>query len=83
VASDRAHYYVLITPAGLETFFEARQTRGHRGCPRQTFTEQVAQVPVGMRASMRLRTALAVASGSWTRALEKSKSVGSAEVKCP
>ena len=23
MASDRAHYYVLITPAGLETFFLA------------------------------------------------------------
>jgi transposase len=30
-------------------------------CPRQTFTEQVAQVPAGMRTTTRLRTALAVA----------------------
>jgi transposase len=31
------------------------------GCPRQTFTEAVAQVPVGMRTTTRLRVALAVA----------------------
>ena len=31
------------------------------GCPRQSFTEQVAQVPAGMRTTTRLRTALAVA----------------------
>ena len=31
------------------------------GCARQTFTEQVAQVPAGMRTTTRLRTALAVA----------------------
>ena len=30
-------------------------------CPRRTFTEQVAQVPAGMRTTMRLRAALAVA----------------------
>jgi hypothetical protein len=30
-------------------------------CPRQTFTEQVDQVPAGMRTTTRLRTALAVA----------------------
>ncbi|MGH3470316.1 MAG: transposase family protein, partial [Thermocrispum sp.] len=30
-------------------------------CPRQTFTEQVAQVPAGMRTTTRLRAALAVA----------------------
>ena len=30
-------------------------------CPRQTFTEQVVQVPAGMRTTTRLRTALAVA----------------------
>jgi hypothetical protein len=30
-------------------------------CPRKTFTEQVAQVPAGMRTTTRLRTALAVA----------------------
>src|ERR687889_1052723 len=30
-------------------------------CPRQSFTEQVAQVPAGMRTTARLRTALAVA----------------------
>jgi hypothetical protein len=30
-------------------------------CPRQTFTEQVAQVPAGMRTTTRLRMALAVA----------------------
>jgi transposase len=32
-----------------------------RGCARQTFTEQVAQVPAGMRTTTRLRAALAVA----------------------
>jgi hypothetical protein len=26
VASDSAHYYVLITPAGFETFFQATGT---------------------------------------------------------
>ena len=26
VASDRAHYYLLLTPAGLETFFRATGT---------------------------------------------------------
>jgi transposase len=31
------------------------------GCPRRTFTEQVAQVPAGMRTTTRLRSALAVA----------------------
>ena len=31
------------------------------GCPRGSFTEQVAQVPAGMRTTTRLRTALAVA----------------------
>ena len=31
------------------------------GCARQTFTEQVGQVPAGMRTTTRLRTALAVA----------------------
>jgi transposase len=31
------------------------------GCDRQTFTEQVRQVPAGMRTTTRLRTALAVA----------------------
>ena len=31
------------------------------GCARQTFTEQVAQVPAGMRTTTRLRAALAVA----------------------
>ena len=30
-------------------------------CPQQTFTEQVAQVPAGMRTTTRLRAALAVA----------------------
>ena len=30
-------------------------------CDRQTFTEQVAQVPAGMRTTTRLRAALAVA----------------------
>jgi transposase len=30
-------------------------------CPRASFTEQVAQVPAGMRTTTRLRTALAVA----------------------
>jgi zinc-finger of transposase IS204/IS1001/IS1096/IS1165 len=30
-------------------------------CPQRTFTEQVAQVPAGMRTTTRLRTALAVA----------------------
>ena len=30
-------------------------------CPRQTFTEQVGQVPAGMRTTTRLRTALALA----------------------
>jgi transposase len=32
-----------------------------QACARQTFTEQVAQVPAGMRTTTRLRTALAVA----------------------
>ena len=32
-----------------------------RHCPRQTFTEQVGQVPAGMRTTTRLRAALAVA----------------------
>ena len=36
-------------------------------CPRQTFTEQVAQVPAGMRTTTRLRTALAVAGGGRPR----------------
>jgi hypothetical protein len=31
------------------------------GCPRRTFTEQVGQVPAGMRTTTRLRAALAVA----------------------
>jgi transposase len=52
-------------PCGGE--FAAVQWRKRRwrcrtlDCPRQTFTEQVAQVPAGMRTTTRLRTALAVA----------------------
>jgi transposase len=32
-----------------------------RGCARQSFAEQVGQVPAGMRTTTRLRAALAVA----------------------
>jgi transposase len=52
-------------PCGGE--FAAVQWRKRRwrcrtqACPRQSFTEQVAQVPSGMRTTTRLRTALAVA----------------------
>jgi transposase len=52
-------------PCGGE--FAAMQWRKRRwrcrtlDCPKQTFTEQVAQVPAGMRTTTRLRTALAVA----------------------
>ena len=52
-------------PCGGE--FAAVQWRKRRwrcrtaACPRQTFTEQVGQVPAGMRTTTRLRVALAVA----------------------
>ena len=52
-------------PCGGE--FAAVQWRKRRwrcrtaACPRQTFTEQVGQVPAGMRTTTRLRAALAVA----------------------
>ena len=52
-------------PCGGE--FAAVQWRKRRwrcrtlDCPKQTFTEQVAQVPAGMRTTTRLRAALAVA----------------------
>jgi transposase len=52
-------------PCGGE--FAALQWRKRRwrcrteDCDRQTFTEQLAQVPAGMRTTTRLRTALAVA----------------------
>jgi hypothetical protein len=31
VASDRAHYYLLLTPSGLETFFQATGTAASEG----------------------------------------------------
>ena len=69
VVSTSGKDWVLTRPRDLPCGgeFAAVQWRKRRwrcrtaDCPRQTFTEQVAQVPAGMRTTTRLRAALAVA----------------------
>jgi transposase len=69
VVSTSGKEWVLTRPKDLPCGgeFAALQWRKRRwrcrtkDCDRQTFTEQLAQVPAGMRTTTRLRTALAVA----------------------
>ena len=69
VVSTSGKDWVLTRPRDLPVGgeFAAMQWRKRRwrcrtaDCVRQSFTEQVAQVPAGMRTTTRLRTALAVA----------------------
>jgi transposase len=69
VRSTSGKDWVLTRPRDLPCGGEFAQVQWRKrrwrcraeGCDRQTFTEQVAQVPGGMRTTTRLRTALAVA----------------------
>jgi transposase len=69
VVSTSGKDWVLTRPRDLPCGGEFAQVQWRKRrwrcrvgtCPRQSFTEQVAQVPAGMRTTTRLRAALAVA----------------------
>ncbi len=69
VVSTSGKDWVLTRPRDLSCGGEFAQVQWRKRrwrcrvatCPRQTFTEQVAQVPAGMRTTTRLRVALALA----------------------